>query len=91
MCGNVCAPVSGFLLPDPISCVVYRQVISQCTKVQQHMARALHKTRHFTLGNKKLTVLMDHKPLLKILGDRELADIELFQPTTTVAISLLAS
>ena len=39
-------------------------------------ASSVHKTRHFTLGNKKLTVLMDHKPLLKILGNRELADIE---------------
>ena len=26
--------------------------------------------------NDKLIVLVDHKPLLKILGDRELADIE---------------
>ena len=40
------------------------------------MAWALHKTHHFTLGNKKLTVLMDHNSLPKILGDRELADIE---------------
>ena len=39
------------------------------------MAWALHKTRHITLGNKKLTVAIDHKPLLQILGDRELADI----------------
>ena len=40
------------------------------------VAWALHKTRHFTLGNEKLTVAVDHKPLLKILGDRELADID---------------
>ena len=40
------------------------------------MAWALYKTRHFTLGSKKLTVLVDHKPLLKIMGDRELADID---------------
>ena len=40
------------------------------------VAWALHKTRHFTMGNKKLTVLVDHKPLLKILGNRELVDIE---------------
>ena len=40
------------------------------------VAWALHKTRHFTLGNEKLTVLVDHKALLKILGDRELANIE---------------
>ena len=29
--GNVRAPVSGFLLADPTSCGVYRQVVSQCT------------------------------------------------------------
>ena len=40
------------------------------------MARTLHKSRHLTLGNKKLTVLVDHKPLLKILDDREMAGIE---------------
>ena len=40
------------------------------------VAWALHKTHHFTLCNEKLTVLMDHKPLLKILGDKELADID---------------
>ena len=39
------------------------------------MAWALHKTRHFNLGSEKLMVLVDHKALLKILGDRELADI----------------
>ena len=40
------------------------------------VAWALQKTRHFTLGNDKLTVAVDHKPLLKILGDRELGDID---------------
>ena len=40
-------------------------------------AWALGKSRHFTLGNNKLIVLVDYKPLLKILGDRELADIEI--------------
>ena len=39
-------------------------------------ALGLHKTRHFTLGNKKLNVPLDHKPLLKFLGYRELGDIE---------------
>jgi hypothetical protein len=39
-------------------------------------AWALHKTRHFTLGCRNLILAVDHKPLLKILGDRELADIE---------------
>ena len=40
------------------------------------VAWAIGKSRHFTLGNDKLIVLVDHKPLLKILGHRELADIE---------------
>ena len=40
------------------------------------MAWALGKSQHFTLGNNKLIVLVDHKPLLKILGDRELANIK---------------
>ena len=33
------------------------------------------KTRYFTLGCKDLVVAVDHKPLLKILGDRKLEDI----------------
>ena len=36
----------------------------------------LENTRHFTLGNSKLLVATDHKPLLKILGDRKLEDID---------------
>ena len=36
---------------------------------------ALESTRHYTLGNPKLLVATDHKPLLKILGDRKLEDI----------------
>ena len=39
-------------------------------------AWALHKTRHFTLGCRKLVLAVDHKPLLKIFGDRELGEIE---------------
>ena len=39
-------------------------------------AWALGKTHHITLGNNKLIVQVDHKPLLKILGNRELEDIE---------------
>ena len=35
----------------------------------------LENTRHYTLGNTKLMVATDHKPLLKILGDRKLEDI----------------
>ena len=36
---------------------------------------ALNKKRHFTLGCPDLTVVVDHKPLLKVLGDRALDDI----------------
>ena len=40
------------------------------------VAWGLHKTRHFTLGCKNLVVAVDHKPLLKIFGDRELSEIQ---------------
>ena len=36
----------------------------------------LDNTKHYTLGNPKLLVATDHKPLLKILGDRKLEDID---------------
>ena len=36
---------------------------------------ALNKTRLFTLGCPNLTVVVDHKPLLKVLCDRALDDI----------------
>ena len=36
---------------------------------------ALNKTRHFTLGCPHLTVVVYHKPLLKVMGDRALDDI----------------
>ena len=39
------------------------------------VAWALDDSKYFTLGCPDLTVITDHKPLLKILGDRELADI----------------
>ena len=39
------------------------------------VADALDKARYFVLGCQHLTVLVDHKPLLKILGDRMLEDI----------------
>ena len=39
-------------------------------------AWALHKTKHFTLGVNDLILGVDHKPLLKILGDKSLQDIE---------------
>ena len=39
------------------------------------VADALEKSRYFVLGCKNLTIAVDHKPLLKILGDRHLEDI----------------
>ena len=36
---------------------------------------ALNKARHFTLGCMDLTVAVDHRPLLKVLGDRSLDEI----------------
>ncbi len=39
------------------------------------VADALEKARFFVLGCKDLTIAVDHKPLLKIFGDRSLEDI----------------
>ena len=39
------------------------------------IADALEKARFFVLGCKDLTIAVDHKPLLKIFGDRSLEDI----------------
>ena len=36
------------------------------------VADALDKARHFVLGCKNLTIAVDHRPLLKIFGDRSL-------------------
>jgi hypothetical protein len=36
---------------------------------------ALDKARHFTLGCTNLVIAVDHKPLLKVFGDRSLNDI----------------
>ena len=36
---------------------------------------ALGQTRHYTLGNRQLIVGTDHKPLLKIFGERKFEDI----------------
>ena len=38
-------------------------------------ADALDKSRHFVLGCKDLIIAVDHKPLLKLFGDRSLEDI----------------
>ena len=40
------------------------------------VADALHQCRYFVLGCKDLTVVTDHKPLLNILNDWSLADIQ---------------
>ena len=39
------------------------------------VADALDKARHFVLGCKNLTIAVDHRPLLKIFGDRSLDHI----------------
>ena len=39
------------------------------------LAWAPKKTCHFTLGNDMCTVYVDHKPLLKILSNRKLVEI----------------
>ena len=40
------------------------------------VADSLHKARFFVLGCDDLIVAVDHKPLVKIFGDRALNDIE---------------
>ena len=49
----------------------YAPVEGECLAVVQ----ALFKCRHFILGCKDLIVATDHKPLVKVLGDRSLEDI----------------
>ena len=39
------------------------------------VAWALEQTKYFTLGCPNLTIVVDHKPLCKVLGDKELEDI----------------
>ena len=39
------------------------------------VADALDKARHFVLGYKNLTIAVDHRPLIKIFGDRSLDHI----------------
>ena len=50
----------------------YAPIEGECLAV----AWALDKTKYFTLGAPDLTVAVDHKPLLKILGDKGLNEIE---------------
>ena len=40
------------------------------------VAYGLHQCRYFVLGCQDLTVAVDHKPLLNVLNDRSLADIQ---------------
>ena len=39
------------------------------------MLWALENTKYYTLGNPRLIFAMDHKPLVKLFGDRRLGDI----------------
>ena len=43
------------------------------------VVEGLNKPKHFVLGCKKLIVAVDHKPLLGLLNDKSLADIDHFQ------------
>ena len=40
------------------------------------IAWSLEQTKYFTMGCKNLVVITDHKPLVKIFGDRALNDIQ---------------
>ena len=40
------------------------------------VVEGLHKAKHFILGCEKLIVAVDHKPLLGLLNDKSLADID---------------
>ena len=40
------------------------------------VAWALEQTRFFTMGCSDLLVVVDHKPLVKLLGDRRLDEID---------------
>ena len=40
------------------------------------VVEALKKAKHFVLGCSDLTIAVDHKPLLKVFGDRSLEDID---------------
>ena len=39
------------------------------------IALALQNTRHFTLSNRNLTIMMDHKPLVKLLRNHKLEEL----------------
>ena len=50
----------------------YSPIEGECLAV----VKALKKTKYFTLGNDELVVTTDHKPLIKILGNRKLEEID---------------
>ena len=50
----------------------YAPIEGECLAVTY----ALHKTKFYTLGLDKLTICVDHKPLIGILNDTELERIE---------------
>ena len=41
----------------------------------QGILLALENTKYYTLGNPHLVIATDHKPLIKLFGDRKLGDI----------------
>ena len=49
----------------------YAPVEGECLGI----AWALEQTRYFTIGCDKLLILTDHKPIVKIFGDRVLDEI----------------
>ena len=57
-----------------------------CNKAEQNyapiegeataIARGLEDTKYYTMGCKQLYVATDHKPLVAVLGDQSLADVQ---------------
>ena len=66
---KVCMVGSSFNSPAEAN---YAPIEGECLGV----ASALHKTRYYTQGCDKLLVCTDHKPLLGVLGDKELEKID---------------
>ena len=66
---KVCMVGSSFNSPAEAN---YAPIEGECLGV----ASALHKTRYYTQGCDKLLVCTDHKPLLGVLGDKELGKID---------------
>ena len=63
--------LSGPDLPTQRSPAIYAPVEGEALAV----ADALDKARHFVLGCSDLQIAVDHKPPLKLFGDRSLEDI----------------